>query len=105
MALKASDAEFILVIPMVGVRPEQLNFIVEKILIIGYSFNMLKTNVIEIRKLMLSMSITSAEIARECNVCRSYISHVVSGRAKSERIRQKIASKLGKSIDELWPTL
>jgi len=81
----------------------KLNFVVENILILGYSFNMLKTSAIEIRKLMLSMSITSAEIARECNVSRSYISHVVSGRAKSERIRQIIASKLGKGIDELWP--
>ncbi|NVN91500.1 MAG: helix-turn-helix transcriptional regulator [Desulfuromonadales bacterium] len=64
---------------------------------------MLKTNVIKIRQLMLGQSITSTDIARECNVCRSYVSHVISGRVKSERIRLKIASKLGKSTDELWP--
>jgi len=64
---------------------------------------MMKTNAIKIRQLMLGLSITSAEIAKECNVCRSYISHVVSGRVKSERIRNVIASKLDKTIAELWP--
>jgi len=52
---------------------------------------------------MLGRSITGADIAKECNVCRSYVSHVISGRVKCERIRQAIASKLDKSIADLWP--
>jgi|GEM_PF-4873213 len=64
---------------------------------------MLNASVIEIRQMMLGMSITSAEVARECNVCRSYVSHVISGRVKSDRIRNVIASKLGKEVVELWP--
>jgi len=64
---------------------------------------MLNASVIEIRQMMLGMSITCAEVARECNVCRSYVSHVISGRVKSDRIRNVIASKLGKEVVELWP--
>lgn len=64
---------------------------------------MMKTNAIKIRQLMLGLSITSAEIAKECNVCRSYISHVISGRVRSERIRNIIASKLDKAVADLWP--
>jgi len=52
---------------------------------------------------MLGRSITGADIAKECNVCRSYVSHVIAGRVKCERIRRVIASKLDKNIGELWP--
>jgi len=64
---------------------------------------MLKLATIKIRQLMLGRSITGAEIAKECGVCRSYISHVISGRIHSPRIRSAIAAKLGAEVAELWP--
>jgi len=73
------------------------------LLIIGYPFNTLKLAVIKIRQLMLGRSVTGAEIAKECGVCRSYVSHVIAGRVHSPRIRSIIAAKLGTEVAELWP--
>ena len=52
---------------------------------------------------MLGKYVTGADIAKECGVCRSYVSHVISGRAHSPRIRSAIASKLGIEVTDLWP--
>jgi hypothetical protein len=64
---------------------------------------MLKLAVIKIRRLMLGKSVTGVEIAKECGVCRSYVSHVIAGRVHSPRIRGVIASRLGSDVEELWP--
>lgn len=52
---------------------------------------------------MLGRSVTGVEIAKECGVCRSYVSHVIAGRVHSPRIRSVIASKLGTEVADLWP--
>ena len=52
---------------------------------------------------MLGKSVTGVDLARECGVCRSYVSHVISGRAQSPRIRSVIASKLETEVSDLWP--
>jgi hypothetical protein len=64
---------------------------------------MMKLTYIKIRQLMLGMSVSGVDIARECGVCRSYVSHVISGRARSPRIRNVIATKLGAEVTDLWP--
>lgn len=64
---------------------------------------MMKLTNIKIRQLMLGKSVTGVDIARECGVCRSYVSHVISGRAQSPRIRSAIASKLETEVADLWP--
>lgn len=53
---------------------------------------------------MIEAGVTSADIARECDVHPSFVGHVVSGRVRTERIRQAIACRLGVQVTDLWPT-
>lgn len=56
-----------------------------------------------IRALLLLKNITSADIARELGVSRTWMSLVVNGHKKSDRIRKNIANKLSMTVEELWP--
>jgi plasmid maintenance system antidote protein VapI len=42
-------------------------------------------------------------LARSLNLCRSYVSDLVSGRRLSAQAEQRIADFLGKSVDWLFP--
>jgi transcriptional regulator with XRE-family HTH domain len=59
---------------------------------------------INIKLMMLQAGVTGAEIARENNCSRSYISHVVTGRSENKEIREAIASKIGCDVLDLWPS-
>lgn len=56
-----------------------------------------------IKILLMNAGITAADIARECNVHRSFVTHVIAGRVKTKRIRTAIAKRLQVPLAELWP--
>lgn len=64
---------------------------------------MLNRTVKKIKIVMIEKEITGAEIARRAGVDRSSIHHVITGKCRSERLRQVIAEALGVTVDELWP--
>lgn len=46
---------------------------------------------------------SQTEIANELGVSDSAVNLVITGRSTSRRIANAIATKIGKSIDEIWP--
>lgn len=62
-----------------------------------------RTTKIKILKMMIDAEVTSAMIAKHCIVDRSFVSHVISGRAKTPRIREAIATFLNVQVEEIWP--
>lgn len=58
----------------------------------------------KIRALLLLENITCAELTKELGVSRTWISLVVNGHKKSNRIRKAIAYRLGKKVEDLWPS-
>jgi transcriptional regulator with XRE-family HTH domain len=57
----------------------------------------------EIRILMLQKGVTQAQIARDLNVTRAAICHVLKGELPSHRIRRAVAKSLRVPISRLWP--
>lgn len=57
----------------------------------------------EIKAAIRMKGTTPTAIAEELGVSRSMVSHVINGNAKSERIAQRIAQIVGKSVDAIWP--
>ena len=57
----------------------------------------------KIKILLLNAELTAAEIARDCGVHRSFVTHVISGRVKTKRIRSEISRRLQVPVSELWP--
>jgi transposase-like protein len=57
---------------------------------------------IRILKSVLDAQVTSASVARECEVDRSFISHVIAGRVKTPRIRETIARVGNLTVVEIW---
>lgn len=46
---------------------------------------------------------SQAEVARACNVTRTTVNAVVSGRSRSARIERRIALTTGLPLNVLWP--
>lgn len=46
---------------------------------------------------------TPAALADELGLSRSTVSHVISGRGMSARVRNCIATTTGLSVEKLWP--
>lgn len=46
---------------------------------------------------------TPTAIADELGVSRSMVSHVINGKAKSERIAKRIAAVIGGTVESIWP--
>lgn len=57
----------------------------------------------EIRILLVRAKVTQAEIAREEEVKPSAIYKVIEGDSVSDRLRKKIAQKVGVDIKRIWP--
>ena len=57
----------------------------------------------EIKAAIRMRGYTAASIADQLEVTRSAVSATMNG-APSERIRNRIAEILGKSVESLWPT-
>lgn len=56
---------------------------------------------------IINARLRQTEIAKEVGVCRSYVSQIVLGRypfrgPRSDRVRQAIARRLGKTFEEVW---
>ncbi len=57
----------------------------------------------EIKALIVLKNKSITGIARDARVTREWVSLVVNGHRKSQRIRKAIAQALGKSVEDLWP--
>ena len=57
----------------------------------------------KIRALLLMKDTTCAELAREVGVSRTWVSLVVNGHKRSDRIRKVVAQRLGVAVSDLWP--
>ena len=64
---------------------------------------------VEIKKALLDAKVTQAEIARELGVSGDYVSVIITGRylsrgPGSDRVREAICRKTGRTMQELWGT-
>ena len=57
----------------------------------------------EIKAMLILKGIKQADIAKELHVSRAAVSAVVCGKGTSRRIKEHIARRLNKDIDDLWP--
>ena len=57
----------------------------------------------EIRAELILRGINQRQIAAQLGVSESIISHVISGRRRSDRIRRAIARALGKPVHRVFP--
>lgn len=55
-----------------------------------------------IKILMLEKGVTQADLARQMDVSRSAVNHVINGRVESERIKKGIAKGLKMSYKKVW---
>ncbi|WP_157039906.1 helix-turn-helix domain-containing protein [Pelobacter propionicus] len=59
-------------------------------------------NSLKIKILMMQKGISGSHIAEKAGVHRTAVYHVISGRAKSQRLQRLIAQELGWSFEALW---
>lgn len=59
----------------------------------------------EVKSLMVLRGVKQIDICRKLEVTPGAISMVVSGKRGSPRLRQAIASALGKRVEDLWPPM
>lgn len=57
---------------------------------------------LKIKVLMMQKGISGSHIAKKAGVHRTAVYHVISGRAKSQRLQRLIAKELGWPFDALW---
>ena len=55
-----------------------------------------------IKSQMVLRGITFSMLARRIGVSRYWVSAIVNGRAKSERVRKEVANILGVPYEEIW---
>ncbi|MCK9420259.1 MAG: helix-turn-helix domain-containing protein [Nitrospirae bacterium] len=58
---------------------------------------------VDIKIRLLKKGISQAKIARSQDVVRSYVTHVIAGRNKNQRLRQAIADAIGMVVSDIWP--
>ena len=58
----------------------------------------------EIRKALIDVDISQADLARELGVSYAMISRVIDGYAKSDRVRRHIARRIGIDVKRIWPS-
>jgi lambda repressor-like predicted transcriptional regulator len=56
----------------------------------------------KIKILMMEKGLSGSDIARMAGVHRTAVYHVISGRARSQRIQRIIARELGVPYESLW---
>jgi lambda repressor-like predicted transcriptional regulator len=59
----------------------------------------------EIRFAMMQAGVHQAEVARELDVSQNSVHLIIEGKAVSDRIRRKIAEKIGLDIARIWPSV
>lgn len=57
----------------------------------------------KVKGLMAFKGLKGVDIAKRLHVSPTTVYIVISGRGKSRRIQQYLASQLGMSVAELWP--
>ena len=57
----------------------------------------------DIRIAMIRAGVTQAALARELQVSRPAVHLILEGKATSQRIREKIAERIGVDIRCIWP--
>ena len=57
----------------------------------------------KIKALMVLQGLQNKQIAKKLRVTPTWVSLVVCGHRRSDRVRGAIASALGMSVAELWP--
>ena len=57
---------------------------------------------LKIKVLMMQKGISGSHIAEKAGVHRTAVYHVISGRAKPQRLQRLIAQELGWPFDALW---
>ena len=62
-----------------------------------------KERYLYIRSVMVRSGVTNAAISREADVSREYVFMVMSSQRKGYRVRQLIAQRCSKPIEDLWP--
>jgi predicted transcriptional regulator len=58
----------------------------------------------KIRILLMENDVRQARIADQLGVSRTAVSNVIKGIVESRRIKNAIASAVGKKLEELWPS-
>ena len=58
---------------------------------------------IEIQYLLRRKGLTQKDIAREVGMSEAFVSQVISGARRNERIQDLIADKIGRERTELFP--
>lgn len=56
----------------------------------------------EIKAALRMKGMTLTALADELGLSRSMVTHVIHGHARSQRVQERIASLLGKSIGAIW---
>lgn len=57
----------------------------------------------KIKSLMALRGFTNRKLAHEIGVSETWLSLVIHGHRKSERVRHELAKRLGVKASELWP--
>ncbi|MFA5075613.1 MAG: helix-turn-helix transcriptional regulator [Candidatus Babeliales bacterium] len=57
----------------------------------------------DIRIAMIRSGVTQSGLARELGVTSQALYQIISGRQTSQRIREKIAERIGIDIKRIWP--
>jgi|GEM_PF-7032887 len=61
-------------------------------------------NTLPPKALLVAAGIRQRTIATALGVSDTSVSEVLKGKRMSQRIRAEIATRLGKSVNQLWPT-
>lgn len=56
----------------------------------------------EIKKLLIDLDLSQAEIARRIGVNKTYVNHVLKGTKRPEHIRGAIAREMGRTVADLF---
>lgn len=56
-----------------------------------------------IKTLIIIKNFSNADIARRIGVTPGAISHIITGRSKSQKLRKAIADVIGEPVEALWP--
>ena len=78
-----------------------MHIFIDKLSLCEYKFIMMN-EAKQIKMLIIEKEISGAEIARKIGVDRTAVYHVISGKSKSLRVREAIATNLGLSVNDLW---
>jgi len=53
--------------------------------------------------MMIMRGVRQVDVARACGVSGTSVRKIIAGKPISNRIREDIAARLGRSVQQLWP--